>query len=97
MLLVDQRNHGNSGRLAGLDPPHTLQSSAADVAHLLDNVLGDRPLHALLGHSLGGKVALSYLQQAGCSQSGHAPMKLPKQVRKFLLGCTTQDLCGTDN
>lgn len=77
---MDQRNHGNSSRLPGFEPPHTLQSSAADIAHLLNDVLGEKPLHALLGHSLGGKVALSYLQQAGHPQSGQLPMKLPKQV-----------------
>ena len=80
MLLVDQRNHGKSGHLAGLNPPHTLAASAADIAALLRDVLGNRPLHAMLGHSLGGKVALSYLRQASGPQQSRAQMVLPKQV-----------------
>ena len=77
---MDQRNHGKSGHLPGFDPPHTLEASAADIAALLRKVLGDRPLHAMLGHSLGGKVALSYLRQASDPQQSHAQMVLPKQV-----------------
>ncbi len=80
VLLVDQRNHGKSGHLPGFDPPHTLGASAADIAHLLQDVLGERPLHAMLGHSLGGKVALSYLQRAEQLQESQTPMLLPRQV-----------------
>ena len=35
MLLVDQRNHGSSTKLAGLEPPHTLQAAAQDLIHFI--------------------------------------------------------------
>ena len=35
MLLVDQRNHGSSTKLAGLGPPHTLQAAAQDLTHFI--------------------------------------------------------------
>lgn len=58
-VLVDLRLHGDS---RGFRAPHTLESSAADVARLVRHL--DRPADALLGHSFGGKVALEYAQRA---------------------------------
>ena len=53
VLLVDLRCHGDN---APFDPPHDVQSAAADVARLLSS-LSIAP-RAVVGHSLGGKVAL---------------------------------------
>jgi pimeloyl-ACP methyl ester carboxylesterase len=52
-VLPDLRAHGQSLDLPG---PHTLDAAAADVAALA-GALG-HPVHALGGHSFGGKVAL---------------------------------------
>ncbi len=63
--LVDLRLHGASPRF---EPPHTLAAAARDVERLIDdwrNRAGTRtegaplPVRAVLGHSFGGKVALS--------------------------------------
>lgn len=54
-LLIDLRLHGDS---PAFDPPHTVDSAAADLARL-EAATG---LHgrAVLGHSFGGKVALAH-------------------------------------
>lgn len=54
-LLVDLRMHGESQDFA---PPHTIESAAQDLI-ALEAESGIRP-DAVLGHSFGGKVALSY-------------------------------------
>jgi pimeloyl-ACP methyl ester carboxylesterase len=58
-LLIDLRMHGDS---QGFEPPHTLDACAADLEVLAE----DTALlpAAVLGHSFGGKVALSYLSRA---------------------------------
>lgn len=56
VALVDLRMHGGS---QGFAPPHTLASAADDLL-TLHEPLGGAPA-AALGHSFGGKVALSYL------------------------------------
>lgn len=53
--LVDLRLHGESG---GFQPPHTVEAAARDVLEL-EQALARWP-RAVLGHSFGGKVALSY-------------------------------------
>lgn len=53
-VLVDLRNHGDS---QGAPPPHTLASAADDLVALHD-VVGAP--HEVIGHSFGGKVALTY-------------------------------------
>jgi pimeloyl-ACP methyl ester carboxylesterase len=55
-VLVDLRLHGAS---QGFPPPHTLASCAADLAALTEVL--DGPVRAVLGHSFGGKVVLTYL------------------------------------
>lgn len=50
-LLVDLRQHGDSG---GFEGPHTLAATAADLGGL--RRAGE--VRAVLGHSFGGKVAL---------------------------------------
>lgn len=55
VVLPDLRMHGGS---QGFLPPHTLQAAAADLAALAGTP--GVSLDAVLGHSLGGKVALRY-------------------------------------
>ena len=81
-VLVDLRNHGKSSDLPGLTPPHTLQSAAQDVITTVHNNWPGR-IDALIGHSLGGKVALEITSQlaegAPLPQDG-ALMAPPRQV-----------------
>jgi len=55
VILPDLRLHGAS---QGFLPPHTLRTAASDIT-ALTQALGTRA-DAVLGHSLGGKVALRY-------------------------------------
>lgn len=59
LCLIDLRSHGRS---LGAPPPHTLAACAADLADL-GHALGRFP-SLVIGHSLGGKVALAYGQAA---------------------------------
>jgi pimeloyl-ACP methyl ester carboxylesterase len=68
-MLVDLRMHGES---QGFEPPHTLDACAADLEALAEDT-GLFPA-AVLGHSFGGKVALSYLARAATSD------EVPRQV-----------------
>ena len=58
VVLADLRLHGAS---QGFPPPHTLAACAGDLTALA-GALG-LPVRAVLGHSFGGKVALTYLEQ----------------------------------
>eukprot|EP00929_Paragymnodinium_shiwhaense_P066085 TRINITY_DN33111_c0_g1_i2.p1 TRINITY_DN33111_c0_g1~~TRINITY_DN33111_c0_g1_i2.p1 ORF type:complete len:338 (-),score=23.17 TRINITY_DN33111_c0_g1_i2:12-947(-) len=62
VLQVDHRSHGQSP--IG-DGPHSLQACAADLAETLEAVGVDADSDDLIvcGHSFGGKVALTYLQE----------------------------------
>lgn len=59
VVLVDLRLHGDS---QGFGPPHRLDNVAADLEHLAQSI--ERPVHALLGHSFGGKVAMQFAARA---------------------------------
>jgi pimeloyl-ACP methyl ester carboxylesterase len=59
-LLVDLRMHGQSRGFSG---PHTVAAAAADVDRLVDAL--DLHAAAVLGHSFGGKVALTYAAHHG--------------------------------
>lgn len=59
-VLVDLRQHGAS---QGFAPPHGLQRAAADLAALANGT--GRSATAVLGHSLGGKVALVFARDHG--------------------------------
>ena len=59
--LVDLRLHGDSR--SGFPPPHTVRSAAEDVLALTPALPG--PVEALVGHSLGGKVALAAQRASG--------------------------------
>lgn len=54
-LLVDQRGHGDS---MGAAPPDTVEAMAEDLLALEDEL--GLPVTGVVGHSLGGKVALAY-------------------------------------
>jgi len=58
ILLIDQRNHGDSH---GAPAPHTVASTAHDLHTLAEQ---EGLPNAVLGHSFGGKVALTYACQA---------------------------------
>jgi len=58
-VLVDLRMHGDS---QGFSPPHTVQAAAGDLDGLAQHLGG--PVEGVLGHSLGGKVALAWAARA---------------------------------
>jgi pimeloyl-ACP methyl ester carboxylesterase len=64
-VLLDLRLHGES---QGFAPPHTLAAAAADVRDAV--AAGPGPARAVIGHSLGGKIALLLAAQppAGLEQ-----------------------------
>lgn len=57
-LLLDLRHHGRS---LGAPPPYGLEACVDDLFDLVDD-LGRAP-RVVIGHSLGGKVALSYARR----------------------------------
>lgn len=73
--LIDLRLHGKSGGAAG---PHTLASCVDDFLHLAEEI--GHP-DVVIGHSLGGKVALCYAERV--SEPGPADgamFRKPAQV-----------------
>lgn len=77
IILVDQRNHGHSAELAGFDPPHTLQAAAQDLHELIQQKYDSQQLSVMVGHSLGGKTTLAYLQQmAAMPTKSHLPQQV---------------------
>jgi pimeloyl-ACP methyl ester carboxylesterase len=62
--LVDLRGHGSSPKST---PEPSLQAAAADVRALF---YGSLPVAALIGHSLGGKVALELARQDHADAAG---------------------------
>ncbi|KAI3772464.1 hypothetical protein L6452_03650 [Arctium lappa] len=79
MVVVDLRNHGSSvDKEEGLSPPHDMANAATDVANLFKSLNGDWP-DVVIGHSLGGKVALQYA--FSCAQGHYGDsVPLPKQL-----------------
>jgi pimeloyl-ACP methyl ester carboxylesterase len=76
-LLVDLRCHGDSASLKKRGP-HTVASTALDVLKLVVQLrLTPR---VLVGHSFGGKVALSMVEQAA--------KPLARPVRAWVLDAT---------
>ncbi|KAF6165870.1 hypothetical protein GIB67_012767 [Kingdonia uniflora] len=78
MVLVDLRNHGRSAAVKDLDPPHDLGKSAEDLANLVKSQGWAWP-DVVIGHSLGGKVALQYAQSCANGDYGENSV-LPKQL-----------------
>ncbi|KAL9227695.1 hypothetical protein vseg_003352 [Gypsophila vaccaria] len=78
LVLVDLRNHGRSAEVQDLRPPHNLENAAADLANLVKSHGWDWP-DVVIGHSLGGKVALQFAQSASAMDYGDSTA-LPKQL-----------------
>ncbi|KAL3825742.1 hypothetical protein ACJIZ3_021771 [Penstemon smallii] len=78
MVLVDLRNHGKSAEIEGLLPPHDLENAAKDLANLVKLQGWDWP-DVVIGHSMGGKVALQFAQS--CANGNYGDLvSLPKQL-----------------
>ncbi|KAL8191685.1 hypothetical protein R6Q57_028416 [Mikania cordata] len=78
MVLVDLRNHGQSAGVSGLHPPHDIENAANDLANLVKSQDWSWP-DVVLGHSMGGKVALQYVLSCARGDYGSS-VKLPKQL-----------------
>lgn len=75
---MDLRNHGKSAELDGFLPPHNLENAAKDLANLVRSQGWDWP-DVVVGHSMGGKVALQFAQS--CANGDYGDINgLPKQV-----------------
>ncbi|CAE6076003.1 unnamed protein product [Arabidopsis arenosa] len=77
MVLVDLRNHGRSAEVEGLNPPHDLVNSAKDLADLV-KASGWKWPEVVIGHSLGGKVALQFMESCARGDFGESASP-PKQ------------------
>jgi pimeloyl-ACP methyl ester carboxylesterase len=74
--LLDLPNHGRS---PASSPPHSLEDAARHVIETIENSWNGDEISLLIGHSLGGKVALEVVRQLaeGGSSRGLGP---PRQV-----------------
>lgn len=68
-LLLDMRNHGRSSRVS-FPAPHDLPAAAADIVALVRRQCGGRAPDVVIGHSLGGKVALDLARQLESTELG---------------------------
>jgi len=67
VVLLDLRGHGASFTdRPDAAPPHTLAACARDVMTTIAGL--GRPVDAIIGHSFGGKVALTYARDYGRGQ-----------------------------
>lgn len=71
MVLVDLRNHGRSAEQGGFGPPHDMFSAAKDLADLVKSRGWAWP-DAVIGHSMGGKVALQFAQSCARGDYGES-------------------------
>lgn len=78
LVLVDLRNHGNSAAVQDLGQPHDLDNAAADLVNLVMSKGWNWP-DVVVGHSLGGKVALQFAQSGASGDYGDS-IDLPKQL-----------------
>lgn len=78
LVLVDLRNHGNSADLKHLNPPHNIQAAATDIAELVRSELPKWP-DVIIGHSLGGKVALEFGERCATGRFGPSAVN-PSQI-----------------
>ncbi|CAL4972999.1 unnamed protein product [Urochloa decumbens] len=78
MVLVDLRNHGRSAGIKGFDPPHNMSTAAKDLADLVKARGWPWP-DVVVGHSMGGKVALDFAESCSHGVYGDSAV-LPKQL-----------------
>ena len=82
-VLVDLRNHGRSAEIETLEPPHDMVNAANDLANLV-KARGWAWPEVVIGHSMGGKVALQFAES--CARGDYVDsVSLPKQVFSSLL------------
>ncbi|CAL5194266.1 unnamed protein product [Lathyrus oleraceus] len=76
-VLMDMRNHGKSAERK-LDPPHNLENAAKDLADLVKAEGWSWP-EVVIGHSMGGKVALQFGHSCRSGEYGDSA-QWPKQL-----------------
>ncbi|BAT85884.1 hypothetical protein LR48_Vigan03g245100 [Vigna angularis] len=76
-VMLDMRNHGKSTERE-LNPPHNIESAAKDLADLVKAEDWPWP-EVVVGHSMGGKVALQFAESCSRGDYGHSVLS-PKQL-----------------
>ncbi|XP_014495196.1 protein ABHD11 [Vigna radiata var. radiata] len=76
-VMLDMRNHGKSTERE-LNPPHNIESAAKDLADLVKAEGWPWP-EVVVGHSMGGKVALQFAESCSRGDYGHSVLS-PKQL-----------------
>lgn len=75
---MDLRNHGRSAEIESLEPPHDMVNAANDLANLVKARNWAWP-DVVIGHSMGGKVALQFAESCARGDYGDS-VSLPKQL-----------------
>lgn len=75
--MLDMRNHGKSTERE-LNPPHNMENAAKDLVDLVKAEGWSWP-EVVIGHSMGGKVALQFAESCSRGDYGHSAL-LPKQL-----------------
>ncbi|MGP9801080.1 alpha/beta fold hydrolase [Rheinheimera sp. NSM] len=93
VLNIDVRNHGRSGHSADMN----YQLMAEDLAQTLDQL--NIPVAVLLGHSMGGKLAMAFALQypqrvSKLILADIAPVAYPPRHNSIFAGLTAVDLAG---
>ena len=79
VIMVDLRCHGKSADVAGLNAPHDIVSAARDLVDLVKVTGWEGGVPLVIGHSLGGKIALEYARVTADAGSGTG-VDPPEQV-----------------